>query len=95
MENTALTSGTTVAIHPDILATPMGEDLVMLNVETGTYFGLENVAKRIWQLIESPTTIGTVVETICNEFEVDEETCEKDVIRFITGARNAKLITVT
>lgn len=95
MDDKSLTPGDTVQIHPDILATPMGDDLVMLNIETGTYFGVEDVAKRIWEQIESPTTIAAIVATLCEEFEVTPEDCEQDVIRFLTRADAAKLITVS
>lgn len=59
------------------------EEAVMMNIDAGKYYGLNAVAMRIWELlIEGPKTVSQLRQQISNEFEIDMETCESDVLKF-------------
>jgi hypothetical protein len=49
--------------------------LVALDMNTGTCFGLNRVATRIWQLIEAPTSARAIAEVLVAEYDVTPETC--------------------
>jgi Coenzyme PQQ synthesis protein D (PqqD) len=67
----------------DILHAPVGMDeAVMMSVEAGRYYGLNAVASRIWDLLETPKTIAQLCEQIWEEFDVDAQTCEIEVLKF-------------
>ncbi len=79
----AITLDTTLSRNGDILYASVGtEDAVMLNVAAGKYFGLNAVAARIWELLERPMTVAELCAQICEEFEVDKQTCETAVLTF-------------
>ncbi len=62
----------------------MGEDdLVMLSVETGCYFSTNVVGRRLWELLETPRTIPDLRQAVCAEFDIDEATCEADIVDFV------------
>ena len=68
----------------DILHAPVGsEEAVMMNVTAGRYYGLNAVASRIWELLETPKTIAELCAQICEEFDVDAQTCEAAVLKFV------------
>jgi Coenzyme PQQ synthesis protein D (PqqD) len=68
----------------EILYAPVGtEEAVMLSVAAGRYYGLNAVGARIWELLESPRTIAELCARICEEFEVDAQTCQNDVVKFV------------
>lgn len=71
----------TAADHP--VTTTVEGELVLLNTETGMYQGIDGVGPRIWELIQEPTAVETVVETLVAEYDVDEVQCERDVIEFV------------
>ncbi len=71
------------AHNPDLIATDMDGDTVMMSIERGEYYGVSGVGTRIWELLEKPTKLSQVITTICDEFEVDEATCQADAERFI------------
>ena len=58
------------------------EEAVMMSVEAGRYYGLNAVASRIWELLSSPKTVAELCAHICEEFEVDEQTCENEILKF-------------
>jgi len=76
---------TQLSRNDDILHAPVGgsEEVVMMSVPAGRYYGLNAVASRIWELIETPKTIALVCAQICEEFEVDAQTCEAEVLKFL------------
>jgi hypothetical protein len=79
----AITLDTTLSRNGDILYSPVNtEEAVMLNVPLGRYFALNAVAVRIWELLEQPMTVAQVCARICEEFEVDKQTCESAVLKF-------------
>ena len=62
----------------------VGDETVILNLESGMYFGLDGVGKRIWESIGQGRTLGETAATIVSEFEVDEATAHADVVEFIS-----------
>lgn len=75
---------TLLARNEAILHAPVDADnAVMLDVASGSYYGLNAVATRIWELLaERPMTIADICARLCEEFEVDEATCEAAVLAF-------------
>lgn len=65
------------------VATSVGGEVVLLNPETGTYQGLTGVGPRIWEMIQEPTSVGTIVDSVADEYDVATETCEEDVLDFV------------
>lgn len=67
----------------DILCASVdSEHAVMLSIAAGKYFGLNAVAAQIWELLEHPMTLEQLCVHICEEFEVDMQTCEAVMLKF-------------
>jgi len=80
----AVTLDTTLSRDGDMLYAPVGtEEAVMMSVAAGQYYGLNAVAARIWELLAQPMTLAQLCAQICQEFEVDAQTCEAAVARFV------------
>jgi len=77
---------------PEILATPMDNEIVMMSVENGEYYGLNPVASRIWRLFEEPQTMSQLVETLLDEFNIDRERCQAETEKFVQQLVDKKLI---
>ena len=61
--------------------------------EADSYFGLEPVGSRIWELLsKKPGTIKELVALLREEYEVEEEQCAEDVQDFIKEMLAKKLI---
>ena len=65
---------------------------VILNVDSGTYFGLDGVGARIWSLLESPVTYGELVRVVVNEYEVDRDTAESDIADLVRELEQKGLV---
>ena len=78
----------------EIEDTDLDGEKVMMNLERGEYFMMNEVGSRIWEIISKPINVKNIIETLRSEYEVDEETCKCTVIDFLTGLNHAKLISI-
>ena len=63
---------------------PASGATVMLDVASGNYYGLNAVGARIWELLlEGPLTVSQLRDKLCEEFEIDPQTCEAAVMEFV------------
>jgi hypothetical protein len=47
----------TVVHHPDIVAADMDGETVMMSIEAGEYFGLNDVGTFLWEFMAEPVRI--------------------------------------
>jgi hypothetical protein len=73
----------------------MGGEVVILDLKSGMYYGLDVVAATIWALIERPASLSTIRDAIVSEYDIDAETCDRDVLMFLGEMRAAGLVEVS
>ena len=54
-------------------------EMVGLHVESGTCYGFNSTAYRIWQLIETPKPVAALCEALSREYLIDLATCSDEV----------------
>ncbi|MBV0913039.1 PqqD family peptide modification chaperone [Anianabacter salinae] len=86
---------TAVSRAEKVLATNLGDEIVMMDLESGAYFNMKDTALRIWDLIETPATLGALIDTLSTEYDVDRETCAKDVKTFIAELQGAEIVVLS
>ncbi len=69
-------------------------ETVSLNLKSGIYYSLNAVGSRIWQILQESSSVRDIRETIVEEFEVDAERCERDVLRLLSELAAKGLIEV-
>lgn len=80
---TTIDTSTTVQVSDDCIATTIDEEVVILNQSTGEYQGLHGVGPRIFELAQEPTPVGTILETIRDEFGDRPASWRTEVLAFI------------
>ena len=74
--------------------TDLDGEKVMMNLDKGEYFMMNEVGSRIWEIISEPINVKDIINTLRNEYEVDEETFKDTVIEFLGRLDNADLISI-
>lgn len=69
-----------VAISQQAIAKEVGEELVILDLAAGTYFGLDAVGTRIWQLMGESKSLAEICEAMLDEFDVSRRELERDIL---------------
>jgi hypothetical protein len=81
-----------IRIRKDVVFRDLEGELVLLNLATGVYFGLDPIGTRIWALIDDGRTADEIVGVITAEYEVDEDACRADLARFLVALRDNDLV---
>ncbi|MBK7954855.1 MAG: PqqD family protein [Candidatus Accumulibacter sp.] len=68
------------SIPAQVMGRQVGAEAVILDLARGTYYGLDAVGARIWQLITEGKTFDAICDVLVNEFETTRETLAVDVI---------------
>ena len=75
--------------------TDLDGEKVMMNLDKGEYFMMNEVGSRIWEIINESINVKGIIETLRSEYEVDEETCKDTVIEFLGRLNDAELISIS
>lgn len=81
-----------VRIPDTVLFQELAGETVLLNLETGTYFGLDPMGTRIWRLLQARRALKTVHDALLDEYEIDAQQLEADLLRFVRDLARHDLI---
>ena len=54
-------------------------EAILLNLDSGVYFGLDEVGTRVWNLISEKHTLGDIQGKMIQEFDVSQSRLSKDL----------------
>lgn len=91
----AASMGSTVVAAQDQVYSEIGGEVAILDLRGGTYYGLDAVGARVWDLVQEPRGIGEVRDALLAEYEVDAERCERDLLDLIRALEGEGLVEVT
>jgi hypothetical protein len=84
-----------VQVKDDVLFQELQGESVLLNLDSGIYFGLDAVGTRMWQLIVEQEQLAEVAQAITAEYDVSEEQCAADLLALVARLEGQGLVTVT
>ena len=71
-------------VKPDgVLIRELDGEAVILNLETETYFGLNEVGMRMWTLLTESESIQQAFDLLLNEYEIDKDRLRDDLITLL------------
>lgn len=70
-------------------------EMVALHVENGTCYGFNGTATRIWGMLDSPKRVSTLRDALLDEYAVDAETCEAQLIDLLRELERDGLVELT
>ena len=82
---------------PDIVCRRVGDESVLVPVRQNvgnldSVYTLSPVAARVWELLDGARDAALIIETICEEYEVDPATAARDVEELLAALEGAALI---
>ena len=83
-----------VTAQEQIYANLADDEVVILNLESGVYFGLNAVGARVWQLIQEPTSVRDVCDALLEEYDVDPDRCKCELLALLRDLASKGLIEV-
>ena len=87
-----LTADSCVVAARDQVSSDLGGEVAILDLQGGTYYGLDTVGARVWGLIQEPRTIEAIRDILVSEYEVEPDRCESDLIALLQSLADEGLI---
>jgi hypothetical protein len=89
-----ITKQSKITVTPDQVSSEVSGEIIILHVKDGMYFGLNDVGAVVWQAIQTPRRVDEIVNTMVEQFEVDRDTCETDLLALLEQMAAAKLVSI-
>ena len=68
---------------PDVIAAEADQDIVMVSIENGFYYGVSDVGREIWDAIEHPKKVSDLINDLTKTYNVDRSLCEEQTLSFL------------
>ena len=81
-------------IDDELIVSDLGNEVVMMNIETGDYFGINEVGVSIWKLIKEPIQVKEICSQLLEEFEISKAVCEETTLAFLNHLHDENMIKV-
>lgn len=84
----------TARIPDGVVFEKLQDEMVLLNLHTGIYFGLNHVGARIWQLIQAhqQSPLDRVLEVLVGEYDVKPDRCAGDLLALVAELEEHRLL---
>lgn len=79
-------------VNPEVLTTEVDDELGMMSIKNGSYYTLNPVGKRIWQLLEQGIAIDDMINILVKEYNVSKEICKNDIIDLMNVLEKKSLV---
>ena len=83
-----------VEANTNLMMADLEGEAVLLDIQTGRYFGLNDVGTTIWSLIKTPCTVSDLIEGLQREYDVEEGVLNHDVLAFLEDMDRRTLVHV-
>lgn len=77
-----------------LIGSDLGDEMVLMNIINGDYYGFNEVATDIWILLSKPISINQICVEIIQQYDVTEENCKSSVMNIISEMHKEELIEI-
>ena len=88
----AIELNSTIRRSEQLLSAGADDDLVLLNLKSDHYIGLDTVGRRIWDLLAAPQQVNDLCAQLSREFNGPVEQIRQDVLVFLNELEREGLI---
>lgn len=88
----AINLNSKLTINDKLLSTEIDNELVLMSIDTGKYFGLNTVGSRVWELLKTPIEVTDLLNRLQEEFNVGKEQCETEVMSLLQKMLDKNLV---
>jgi hypothetical protein len=67
----------------DVIGAEADQDIVMVSIANGAYYGVSHVAREIWEAVENPKKISDLIGDLTASYIIDRSLCEEQTLSFL------------
>ena len=83
-----------IARNEEITAANMDGEVVMMNIDTGNYYNLGRTGSVIWNLLEEPVSVESLIDKLTDIYQVGRTQCEEELQAFLTELSREGLVII-
>ena len=83
-----------VTVSPEVMSQEVSGETVLLDLQSESYFGLDEVGTRIWQLLQEQETLQGVYEVMLEEYDVAPDRLQADLEELLVQLSDSGLISL-
>lgn len=76
------------------VSSDLADEVVILNLQNGMYYGLNPVGSLVWNLMREPVQVASLRDAVLQRYAVDATTCAQDLLALLEELAAAALIVV-
>jgi hypothetical protein len=92
MKNISLSSK--IIVNEDVVSRNLQGEIVLLNLKTNLYCGLDETGTKIWQMLSDKKQLSDILDDLTREYNVLESKCTEDLFNFINLLREKDFIQI-
>jgi Coenzyme PQQ synthesis protein D (PqqD) len=83
-----------VEVSPSVIYRDVSGEIVLLNLQSGVYYGLDPVGSRMWHLLMERRPLDDVCAVMVEEYDVPADVLRADLSRLVDELSSKGLVTV-
>ncbi len=89
-----LSSQSIVVATSEQVSCPLGDESAILNLKNSIYYGANPAAASVWKLVQQPKSVAELRDALVDEYNVESQRCEQDLMILLHKMRDEGLIEV-
>jgi hypothetical protein len=86
--------GSTVVASKRQVSVELHGEIVILELDSGVYYGLTHVGRSIWSRLAQPTSVAALCLSLMEEYEVELEQCRLETLAFLNQMASYGLVEI-
>lgn len=78
----------------DCISTEIDNEVVLMHINNGRYYGLNSTLGRIWTELENATIVSALIEKLQSQYQGEPEQIRSDILEVLEQMQKNKLIQV-
>ena len=72
-----------IRVNESVVSAELDNEMVLLNVETGIYFGLDQIGTQIWSMLVAGEDEASIMDRLLSDYDVEPDQLLTDVKEFV------------
>jgi len=86
---------TLISRSTSLLAAAVHDEMVMMDIPSGRYYGLDDIGSDIWRRLASPCRFGELVRALAADYDADDAVIARDVEKLLSLMADHKAVTLS
>lgn len=83
-----------VSRSPSQVSSEVDGETMMMSIEQGKYYSLDEIGSLIWSYMEEPNKVSDMLDMLLERYDVDRETCKRDLLALLNDLGKQGLIEI-